>query len=78
MQRHQDRAEYWHVAEGVATIYTINKKSDAELLGQFTQLQHIHIDRLEWHQLCNETDQPLRVVEIQYGPNCVEEDIERL
>jgi D-beta-D-heptose 7-phosphate kinase/D-beta-D-heptose 1-phosphate adenosyltransferase len=78
MQRHQDRAEYWHVAEGVATIYTINKKSDVELLGDFTQLQHIHIDRLEWHQLCNETDQPLRVVEIQYGPNCVEEDIERL
>jgi D-beta-D-heptose 7-phosphate kinase/D-beta-D-heptose 1-phosphate adenosyltransferase len=78
MQRHQDRAEYWHVAEGVATIYTINKKSDVELLGDFTQFQHIHIDRLEWHQLCNETDQPLRVVEIQYGPNCVEEDIERL
>jgi D-beta-D-heptose 7-phosphate kinase/D-beta-D-heptose 1-phosphate adenosyltransferase len=78
MQRHQDRAEHWHVAEGLATVYTINKKSDEELLGQFTQLQHIHIDRLEWHQLCNETDQPLRVVEIQYGLNCVEEDIERL
>jgi mannose-6-phosphate isomerase-like protein (cupin superfamily) len=78
MQRHQDRAEHWHIAEGTATVYTINRKSDQELLGQFTQLQHIHIDRLEWHQLCNETDQPLRVVEIQYGPNCVEEDIERL
>ena len=78
MQRHQDRAEHWHVAEGLATVYTINKKSDEELLGQFTQFQHIHIDRHEWHQLCNETDQPLRVVEIQYGPNCVEEDIERL
>jgi D-beta-D-heptose 7-phosphate kinase/D-beta-D-heptose 1-phosphate adenosyltransferase len=78
MQRHQDRAEHWHVAEGLATVYTINKKSDEELLGQFTQFQHIHIDRHEWHQLCNETDQPLRVVEIQYGPNCIEEDIERL
>jgi cytidyltransferase-like protein len=78
MQRHHDRAEHWHVAEGVATVYTINKKSDQELLGEFTQFQHIHIDRLEWHQLCNETDQPLRVVEIQYGPNCVEEDIQRL
>ena len=77
MQRHQDRAEYWHVAEGVATIYTINKKSDIELLGDFTQLQHIHIDRLEWHQLCNETDQPLKLIEIQYGDRCVEEDIER-
>ena len=77
MQRHQDRSEHWHVAQGTATVYTINRKSDQELLGEFTTHQHIHINRYEWHQLCNETDQPLRVVEIQYGPNCVEEDIER-
>ena len=77
MQRHHDRAEHWHVAEGTATVYTINRKSDQELLGEFAQFQHIHIAREEWHQLCNETDQPLRVVEIQYGVNCIEEDIER-
>jgi len=77
MQRHQDRAEHWHVAQGTATVYTINRKSDQELLGEFRQWQHIHIDSGEWHQLCNETDQPLRVVEIQYGVNCVEEDIQR-
>jgi mannose-6-phosphate isomerase-like protein (cupin superfamily) len=46
-------------------------------MGVFTKHQHIHINCNEWHQLCNETDQPLRVVEIQYGVNCVEEDIER-
>jgi len=77
MQRHQDRAEHWHVAQGTATVYSINRKSDQELLGEFGSSQHIHIARGEWHQLCNETDQPLRVVEIQYGVNCVEEDIER-
>jgi len=77
MQRHSDRAEHWFVVEGTAAVYTINRKSDQELLGEFTTHQHIHINRYEWHQLCNETDRPLRVVEIQYGPNCVEEDIER-
>jgi D-beta-D-heptose 7-phosphate kinase/D-beta-D-heptose 1-phosphate adenosyltransferase len=77
MQRHKDRAEHWHVAEGVATVYTINRKSDAELMGEFVTHQHIHIDQHEWHQLCNETDQPLRVVEIQYGNRCEEQDIER-
>jgi cytidyltransferase-like protein len=77
MQRHQDRAEHWHVSSGTATVYTINRKSDQELLGTFGQHQHIHINRHEWHQLCNETDQPLKIVEIQYGPNCIEEDIER-
>jgi len=77
MQRHSQRAEHWFVSQGTATVYTINRKSDAELLGVFAQHQHIHIDQKEWHQLCNETDQPLKVVEIQYGQNCVEEDIER-
>ena len=78
MQRHSQRAEHWFVSEGTATVYTINRKSDAELLGEFTQHQHIHIERGEWHQLCNLTDQPLRVVEIQYGNTCQEEDIERI
>ena len=77
MQRHQDRAEHWFVAEGTATVYTIDRSSDMDLLGEFTQHQHIHIDCTQWHKLCNETDQPLRVIEIQYGENCVEEDIER-
>jgi cytidyltransferase-like protein len=77
MQRHQQRAEHWFVVEGQATIYTINRKSDAELLGEFVAHQHIHIDQNCWHQLCNETDRPLRVVEIQYGQTCCEEDIER-
>jgi mannose-6-phosphate isomerase-like protein (cupin superfamily) len=27
--------------------------------------------------LCNETNTPLKLIEIQYGENCVEEDIER-
>jgi cytidyltransferase-like protein len=77
MQRHHDRAEHWHVAEGTATVYSINKKSDQELLGEFGPHTHIHINRNEWHQLCNKTDQPLKIVEIQYGENCVEDDIER-
>jgi D-beta-D-heptose 7-phosphate kinase/D-beta-D-heptose 1-phosphate adenosyltransferase len=77
MQRHSDRAEHWFVTEGTATVYTLNRKSDAELLGEFTTHQHIHINRYEWHQLCNETNHPLRVVEIQYGAQCAEEDIER-
>jgi hypothetical protein len=27
--------------------------------------------------LCNDTDQPLKLIEIQYGADCVEQDIER-
>lgn len=77
MQRHTNRAEHWFVAEGQATVYTINRSTDYELLGTFDEHQALHIERTQWHMLCNETDRPLKVVEIQYGEECVEEDIER-
>lgn len=77
MQRHSDRAEHWFVAEGTATVYTINRKSDAELLGVYDKFDHVHIKRTEWHQLANEGTEPLKMIEIQYGERCVEEDIER-
>jgi cytidyltransferase-like protein len=77
MQRHQDRSEHWFIAEGTATVYTIDKSTDIELLGTYSKHQHLHISQTHWHQLCNETDRPLKVVEIQYGDRCEEEDIER-
>jgi cytidyltransferase-like protein len=78
MQRHKDRAEHWFVAKGTATVYTIDRQStDYELHGTYNEHQSLHIDNMEWHMLANETDKPLQVVEIQYGENCIEEDIER-
>jgi cytidyltransferase-like protein len=77
MQRHKNRSEFWFVSEGAASVYTINKSTDAEMVGMYREHQHIWIPKDSWHQLCNETDQPLKIIEIQYGDNCVEEDIER-
>jgi len=79
MQRHKDRSEHWFIAEGEATVYTIDRSStDVELVGVFKKHKSLHVSRTDWHQLCNETKHPLKVVEIQYGDNCIEEDIERL
>jgi mannose-6-phosphate isomerase-like protein (cupin superfamily) len=78
MQRHDQRAEFWFVAEGSATVYTIDDAStDQEVKCELTVHEHTFIRTMEWHQLCNETDQPLKLIEIQYGDRCVEEDIER-
>jgi cytidyltransferase-like protein len=77
MQKHKDRSEHWFVSEGTATVYTIDKSTDVELLGVFNQHQALHISRQQWHQLSNEGTVPLKVVEIQYGDRCEEEDIER-
>jgi len=77
MQRHEKRAEFWFVAEGEAAVYSLDNSSDQELVGIFKQHDNIFIKQNEWHQLCNETDKPLKLIEIQYGEDCVEEDIER-
>ena len=78
MQRHEKRAEFWFVAEGEATVYTLdNTSTDQEVKCFMTVHEHCWISMNEWHQLCNETDQPLKLIEIQYGENCIEDDIER-
>ena len=77
MQRHGHRSEFWFVAEGTATVYTLNSSSDFELDGIYQPHESVWVDNRQWHQLRNEHDTLLRVVEIQYGDNCIEEDIER-
>ena len=77
MQRHEKRAEFWFVAEGEAAVYTLDSSSDHDLVGHFNLHENIFIKKGQWHMLCNETDQLLRLIEIQYGEDCVEEDIER-
>lgn len=77
MQRHSQRKELWFVDEGIASVYTLveGKKVLKSTLYEFDT---IPIDYQEWHMLSNETNKPLKIIEIQYGLDCVEEDIERI
>lgn len=78
MQRHEDRSEFWLVSLGKATVLTLDPvKTDAEPLARLDIHQHLHIDRGQWHQLVNEENSPLKIVEIQYGERCDEDDIQR-
>ena len=72
------RTEYKRMyAEGEAAVYTLDSSSDQELVATLRQHDSVFIKRNHWHMLCNETDKPLKLIEIQYGENCIEEDIER-
>jgi mannose-6-phosphate isomerase-like protein (cupin superfamily) len=77
MQRHEGRAEFWLVSSGQATVYTLNNATDAELQGVYETHEYLHIELNQWHQLVNEHPSPLKIVEIQYGERCEEDDIER-
>jgi cytidyltransferase-like protein len=77
MQRHNLRAEYWIVSEGEAVV---NRQMESSYSLPSVHLrQHIEyrVPVKEWHQLTNPYEVPVKVVEIQYGEQCVEEDIER-
>lgn len=77
MQRHSKRAEHWFVSQGTATVYTRNKDINV-LLGTYKEHELLSIPLRGWHQLRNEGTEILKIIEIQYGPECIEEDIERI
>jgi cytidyltransferase-like protein len=71
MQRHFKRAEHWHVSEGRCVV----DFGDGEQARELHEFQHIPVG--QWHRLYNPFEMPCRVVEIQYGNDCDEDDIER-
>ena len=78
MQRHGERAEHWMVSEGVATVeYARSPSWKTTITKTLNKHDTLDIDKHCWHQLRNETDVPLKIIEIQYGTSCKEEDIER-
>jgi cytidyltransferase-like protein len=76
MQKHNLRSEYWLVSEGSGVV---NRWSEEIELPPVLLNKHDEycVPVEEWHQLTNPYNVPVRVVEIQYGENCIEEDIER-
>jgi mannose-1-phosphate guanylyltransferase/mannose-6-phosphate isomerase len=71
LQKHQRRAEHWVVIEGEATV----RRGDETF--KLAPNQSTYIPLGEIHSLANESDQPLRLIEIQSGDYLGEDDIER-
>jgi cytidyltransferase-like protein len=77
MQRHWLRSEYWIVNDGAAIVNSMTDGGYALPPKYLQKHAEYHVPLLGWHQLTNPYDMPLKVVEIQYGEQCIEEDIER-
>lgn len=76
LQRHFKRNEYWMVAEGQAEVLIGITKETCQPI-HLKKFQNIRIPVGTWHQLINNSDTDLKLIEIQYGTQCNEEDIER-
>jgi mannose-6-phosphate isomerase-like protein (cupin superfamily)/glycerol-3-phosphate cytidylyltransferase-like family protein len=77
MQKHFNRNEYWLVTEGKCDVNTMLPDKSYPMTLTLSQHQSYHVDMNYWHQLTNPYSTPCRIVEVQYGKMCIEEDIER-
>ncbi len=77
MQRHQHRSEIWHVVEGWCNVQLLNSLNQPYPSVVLTPSKSLTIGEKEWHQLYNPYNSPCKLIEIQYGTRCEEDDIER-
>jgi cytidyltransferase-like protein len=78
MQRHHNRSEYWLVSEGSAVVAGL--LPNGTIVSQIKLQKHAeyHVLTDQWHQLINPYDVVCKIIEIQYGVACDENDIERI
>lgn len=77
MQRHQYRTEYWQITEGKCTVTRPERVTGQNISEVLERHAGHRISLNQWHQLSNPFSEPCRIVEIQFGARCSEDDIER-
>jgi cytidyltransferase-like protein len=77
-QRHFKRNEIWLVSEGSCVInYSKGGPEDRKSL-TLNKFDKYIVPIGEWHQITNPFDKDCRIIEIQYGEEVIEDDIERI
>ena len=77
LQRHKFRHELWHITLGRCCVEQRMPGGYALPLVELSKFSQLVIPKNDWHRLYNPFDEPCKIVEIQYGSSCTEEDIER-
>ena len=77
LQKHHKRSEIWLVSQGKCIVnYSKISPDDIE---EITLEKHnsLHVELGDWHQITNPFNKRCKIIEIQYGEETIEEDIER-
>jgi cytidyltransferase-like protein len=77
MQKHYKREEYWHVSHGACAVHSTMPNGYALPVLLLQEHMNYRVPKGEWHQLANPYEVPCKIVEIQYGDACLEDDIQR-
>ena len=77
-QRHFKRNEIWLVSEGSCTVsYSDDPIEKEKKQLQLNKFDHYLVPIGHWHQITNPSKVKTHIIEIQYGEDCIESDIER-
>jgi len=76
-QKHFKRSEIWMVSKGSCVVNYSKNDPDNKKKIQLDKFDHYLVPLGEWHQITNPFNEACHLIEIQYGEECVEEDIER-
>ena len=76
-QKHFKRSEIWMVSKGSCVVnYSADDPDNKESV-QLNKYDHYLVPVGDWHQITNPFTETCHLIEIQYGEECVEDDIER-
>lgn len=78
LQRHAHRHEFWHITQGNCLVEQRMPGGYSLPVIEMTTHSQLVIPQNDWHRLHNPFDVPCQLIEIQYGSECSEEDIERI
>ena len=77
MQKHESRHEYWHIVSGMCDVYGEMHSGYNLPPRTISAGQHYVVPVGEWHRISNPFSGPCKIVEIQHGSVCDENDIVR-
>ena len=77
-QRHFKRNEIWFISKGSCEVNFSESSPDNPSLIKLTTEEVFHVKIGNWHQIINPYEDPCHIIEIQYGEETNEDDIERL
>jgi len=78
LQRHFKRDEIWFVSKGECIVKHKSQCSKDYVEHHLKQHDVFKVSQEEWHQIYNPFKEECRIIEIQYGKETSEDDIERL
>ena len=78
-QRHLKRNEIWLVSEGICEVISSKEKLPKNSRKiKLKKYDNFIVPVGEWHQIINPSKKQTHIIEIQYGDECKEDDIERI